>query len=83
MDENKIHKKWKKILRGITLEDAIRCEGYHEDLENGLISKAEVKEYLYFLPKETEPAEDQQDDSKTVINTFIRLSKLINGDLNK
>jgi hypothetical protein len=43
--------------------------------------KREVKEYLYFLPKETEPAEDQQDDSKTVINTFIRLSKLINGDL--
>ena len=49
MDENNIHKKWKKILRGITLEDAIRCEGYHEDLENGSISKAEVKEYLYQL----------------------------------
>ena len=27
MGEEEIHKKWKKILRGITLEDAIRCEG--------------------------------------------------------
>jgi hypothetical protein len=49
MNEEEIHKKWKKILRGITLEDAIRCEGYHEDLEEGVISKDEVKEFLYQL----------------------------------
>jgi hypothetical protein len=49
MNEEEIHKKWKKILKGITLEDAIRCEGYHEDLENGSISKTEVREYLYRL----------------------------------
>ncbi len=47
MGEEEIHKKWKKILRGITLEDAIRCEGYHEDLEDGAISQSEVKEFLY------------------------------------
>lgn len=44
--------------------------------------RKEIQESLFFLPTETEPAEDQQaDDTKTVINTFIRLSKLINGDL--
>ena len=38
---------WKKILRGITVEDAIRCEGYHEDLKNGFLSKKEVEEMVY------------------------------------
>ena len=33
MNEKEIHKKWKKIMRGITLEDSIRCEGYYEDLQ--------------------------------------------------
>ena len=47
MSEEEIHKKWKRILRGITLEDAIRCEGYHEDLEDGALSQSEVKEFLY------------------------------------
>ncbi len=47
MSEEDIHKKWKKILRGITLEDSIRCEGYHKDLEEGTISHSEVKEFLY------------------------------------
>ena len=32
MSEEEIHKKWKKVLRGITLEDAIRCEGFKADL---------------------------------------------------
>ena len=47
MNEVEIHKKWKKILRGITLEDAIRCESYYEDLENGFLSKKEVEELIY------------------------------------
>jgi len=47
MEEEVIYKKWKKILRGISLEDAIRCEGYYEDLENGDLSKKEVEELIY------------------------------------
>jgi len=47
MDEKEIHNKWKKILRGITQEDAIRCEGYHEDLEFGILTKKEVQELIY------------------------------------
>lgn len=49
MDEKHIHKKWKLILRGITLEDAIRCEGYNEDLENGFSSPKEVEELIYHI----------------------------------
>tara|TARA_R110002153_G_scaffold67787_1_gene180314 strand:- start:576 stop:740 length:165 start_codon:yes stop_codon:yes gene_type:complete len=47
MNEEAIHKKWKKIVRGITLEDAIRCEGYHQDLDNGDLSASEVRELIY------------------------------------
>jgi hypothetical protein len=47
MDEKEIHQKWKKILRGITLEDSIRCEGYNEDLRNGSLSKKELDELIY------------------------------------
>jgi hypothetical protein len=47
MKEEDIHNKWKKSLRGISLEDAIRCEGYYEDLENGELSKKEVEELIY------------------------------------
>lgn len=47
MNEKEIHRKWKKILRGITLEDAIRCEGYYEDMYNGFLSKKEVEEAIY------------------------------------
>jgi len=47
MSEKEIHNKWKKILRGISIEDAIRCEGYHEDLENGFLSYEEVRELIY------------------------------------
>ena len=45
--ENSIHKKWKKKLRGITVEDAIRCEGYYDDLLEGVLSSKEVKELIY------------------------------------
>jgi len=47
MDEKSIHQKWKKILRGISLEDSIRCEGYIEDLKNGFSSKKEVDDLIY------------------------------------
>ena len=47
MNEKEIHSKWKKILRGISVEDAIRCEGYYEDLEFGILTKAEVQELIY------------------------------------
>lgn len=47
MNEKEIHNKWKKILRGISQEDAIRCEGYYEDLESGFLSKKEVEELIY------------------------------------
>lgn len=47
MTDKEIHNKWKKILRGITVEDAIRCEGYHEDLRNGFLSKKEVEDMIY------------------------------------
>jgi len=47
MSEEEIHKKWKKILRGITLEDAIRCEGFNEDFRDGIISGKELEEEIY------------------------------------
>jgi|TARA_R110000823_G_scaffold234480_3_gene360694 hypothetical protein len=49
MNEKEIHKKWKKIMRGITLEDSIRCEGYYEDLQNGDLNVGEVKELIYHM----------------------------------
>jgi hypothetical protein len=47
MSEVEIHKKWKKILRGITIEDALRCEGYYEELKDGFLSKKEVEDMVY------------------------------------
>jgi hypothetical protein len=47
MTDKESHNKWKKILRGITIEDAIRCEGYYEELKNGFLSKKEVEEMVY------------------------------------
>jgi len=47
MSEKEIHDKWKKILRGISVEDAIRCEGYHEDLVNDFLTYEEVRELIY------------------------------------
>lgn len=47
MKDKEIYDKWKKILRGITLEDAIRCEGYYDDLRDGVLTKKEVEEMIY------------------------------------
>jgi hypothetical protein len=51
MNEEEIHMKWEKILRGISLEDAIRCEGFNEDFKDGMISSKELEEvkinYVY------------------------------------
>lgn len=51
MDEKEIHKKWKKILRGITLEDAIRCEGFNEDFNDGILSAKELEEEIYQISR--------------------------------
>tara|TARA_B100001769_G_C22037431_1_gene557481 strand:+ start:362 stop:526 length:165 start_codon:yes stop_codon:yes gene_type:complete len=47
MTEEEIYKKWKKILRGISLEDAIRCEGFNEDFNEGILSAKELEEEIY------------------------------------
>ena len=47
MNEEEIHKKWKKVLRGISLEDAIRCEGFNEDFKGGILSAKELEEEIY------------------------------------
>jgi hypothetical protein len=47
MNEEEIHMKWEKILRGISLEDAIRCEGFNEDFKDGMISSKELEEEIY------------------------------------
>jgi hypothetical protein len=47
MNEEEIHTKWKKILRGISLEDAIRCEGFNEDFKDGILSSKELEEEIY------------------------------------
>ena len=49
MGEEEIHKKWKKVLRGITIEDAIRCEGFNEDFTDGVISAKELQEEIYSI----------------------------------
>lgn len=51
MSEEEIHKKWKKILRGITLEDAIRCEGFNEDFKDGILSAKELEEEIYQISR--------------------------------
>ena len=47
MNEEEIYMKWKKILRGISLEDAIRCEGFNEDFKDGILSSKELEEEIY------------------------------------
>jgi len=47
MNEEEIYMKWKKILRGISLEDAIRCEGFNEDFKDGILSPKELEEEIY------------------------------------
>jgi hypothetical protein len=47
MNEEEIHMKWKKILRGISVEDSIRCEGYNEDYKEGILSAKELEEEIY------------------------------------
>ena len=47
MNEEEIQMKWKKILRGISLEDAIRCEGFNEDFKDGILSSKELEEEIY------------------------------------
>jgi hypothetical protein len=47
MNEEEIHMKWKKILRGISVEDSIRCEGYNEDYKGGILSSKELEELIY------------------------------------
>ena len=47
MNEEEIHMKRKKILRGISLEDAIRCEGFNEDFKDGILSSKELEEEIY------------------------------------
>jgi hypothetical protein len=47
MNEEEIHKKWKKVLRGISLEDAIRCEGFNDDFNDGILSHKELEEEIY------------------------------------
>jgi hypothetical protein len=47
MNEEEIHKKWKKILRGISIEDSIRCEGYNEDYKLGYLTSKELEEEIY------------------------------------
>ena len=47
MNEEEIHMKWKKILRGISVEDSIRCEGYNEDFKDGILSSKELEEEIY------------------------------------
>ena len=39
MNEEEIHIKWKKILRGISVEDSIRCEGFNEDFNPKFLKK--------------------------------------------
>ena len=51
MNEEEIHKKWKKVLRGITIEDAIRCEGFNEDFTDGVISAKELEEEIYQISR--------------------------------
>ena len=47
MNEEEIHMKWKKILRGISVEDSIRGEGYNEDYKEGILSAKELEEEIY------------------------------------
>jgi hypothetical protein len=51
MSEEEIHKKWKKVLRGISLEDAIRCEGFNVDFNDGVISAKELEEEIYQISR--------------------------------
>ena len=51
LKEIETHKKWKKILRGITLEDAIRCEGFNEDFKEGVLSAKELEEEIYQISR--------------------------------
>ena len=51
MSEEEIYKKWKKILRGISLEDAIRCEGFNEDFNDGILSATELEEEIYQISR--------------------------------
>jgi len=47
MSEEEIHKKWKKALRNISIEDAIRCEGFNDDFKDGILSAKELQEEIY------------------------------------
>jgi len=51
MNEEEIHMKWKKILRGISLEDAIRCEGFNDDFKDGILTSKELEEEIYQISR--------------------------------